>query len=539
MTFAKSLPIGALHALRRPAVAIPLLMLVFWACAMRHVELPGLYMDAINPDYLAARWLQPELPNAVWTMPGPELPILGNLYHGTQNLYVGLLTYGVLGTGVTAARISHALFGCAIVLLVFLVARRLTGRPLIALLAAAGLATDMAFLGSFRTQSYIIMGGQAWMLGGMLLALRAAQAQRQMLVLLASGACMGLAVYGYFVHLFYAPVVAAAAILANGRAGVPGRAAAWSAGFALGLLPYVIGYGWAMASLGGWTPFVEWLQQALASVKPMGDDSSYPAGLSISLRNLRLAMGGLGNEMMMTGEAVSVGMDAVRLALLAAGTLVCLAAATLRWASDRVQAWHWICVALLAPAYLLVAGVFGERLWVHHFTVLVAAGYLVMAVALSALFAWLPRPGVRVVAGFAIACLLLATNLQQQNRFFAALAVTGGVGKSTEMLEMLARSALAERHHAVYYFPEWGFFMPFAFLTGNQVRYELELTPSTIGRFDGAYDELRVVFWEAKDRPRYEALLRDSGIGGISLYTFAQRDGKPAFHLLAGRRERL
>jgi hypothetical protein len=129
--------------------------------------------------------------------------------------------------------------------------------------------------------------------------------------------------------------------------------------------------------------------------------------------------------------------------------------------------------------------------------------------------------------------------LQQQNRFFAALAVTGGVGKSTEMLEMLARSALAERHHAVYYFPEWGFFMPFAFLTGNQVRYELELTPSTIGRFDGAYDELRVVFWEAKDRPRYEALLRDSGIGGISLYTFAQRNGKPAFHLLAGRRERL
>lgn len=537
MSFGNARASAGVAALGRPAVAMLALVLLFWACALRQVELPGLYMDAINPDYLAARWLHPDLRNTVWTMPGPSLPILGNLYHGTQNLYVGLLTYGVLGTGVTAARISHALFGCAIVLLVFLVARRLTGRPLVALMAAAGLATDMAFIGSFRTQSYIIMGGQAWMFGGLMLAVLAARAPRPTAWLIASGACMGMAVYGYFVHLFYAPVVAAAAIFASGRGGAAGRSLDWSVGFALGLLPYAVGYCWAMVSLGGWTPFVEWLQQALASVKPMGDESSYLAGLSISLRNLRLAMGGLGNEMMMTGGAVSGGMDAVRLALLAVASLACGAAAALRWSTDRTQAWQWTCVALLAPGYLLVAGMFGERLWVHHFTVLVAVGYLALAVALGALAAWLPRPRVRVAAGVAIACVLLVANLHQQNRVFAALAATGGAGKSTEMLEMLARSALAERHSAVYYFPEWGFFMPFAFLTGNQVKYELNFTPDTINRYYGLHDELRVAFWHAKDRARYEDLLRGNGIEGITLYTFAQRDGRPAFYLLAGRRK--
>ena len=47
-------------------------------------------MDAINPDYLVGRWLNPELQNPAWTLPGPELPLLGNLYQINPTSQKGL-----------------------------------------------------------------------------------------------------------------------------------------------------------------------------------------------------------------------------------------------------------------------------------------------------------------------------------------------------------------------------------------------------------------------------------------------------------------
>jgi hypothetical protein len=522
--------------LREPMPALLLVLALFWICALRHAEAPGLYMDAINPDYLVARWLNPELANPVWILPGPQLPLLGNLYHGTQNLYLGLLTYGVFGTSVFSARLTHGLFGAAIVALLYLVVRRAVGRPYLALLAACGLATDMAFIGSFRTQSYIVLGGQVWMLSAFSLALgliRRKDAGTWGVV--ASGACMGLAAYGYFVHLFFAPVVALLAVLGPGPQGSLRRAALWFAGFVAGMSPYIVGYVWAIAELGGWAPFVEWLQAALAGLKPMQGSPGYVAGLGIAFRDTRLALAGIGNEMMMTGGAVSSLASVVRTVVLSLGCVICLATAALQWRVRPANARVSLAVAMLPFVYCMVAAIFGGRLWVHHYTVLVAIGYLVLAVALAALAEMTTRIGAKRAAATALMVVLLGCNIAQQNRVFDELDRTGGVGKSTEMLDMLSRAALAERHEAAYYFPDWGFFMPFAFLTGNRVNYELELSSAALGRHRGTLDEVRVAFWESNDRARYEAVLRGAGVKEIQLYTFAQRNGEPAFYLLAGR----
>jgi hypothetical protein len=394
----------------------------------------------------------------------------------------------------------------------------------------------MAFIGSFRTQSYIVLGGQVWMLSAFYLALgltgkKGAGAWG----VVASGACMGLAAYGYFVHLFFAPVVALLAVLGPGRRGSLRRAALWSAGFVAGMSPYMVGYAWAITELGGWAPFVEWLQAALAGLKPMQGSPSYVAGLGIAFRDTRLALAGIGNEMMMTGGAVSSLASVVRTVMLSLGCVICLATAVLQWRMRPVKARVCLAVAMLPVAYCMIAAIFGGRLWVHHYTVLVAIGYLVMAVALAALADMATSIGLKRAAATALMILLLGCNIAQQNRVFDELGKTGGVGKSTEMLDMLARSALAERGEAVYYFPDWGFFMPFAFLTGNRVNYELELSPAALMRHRGALDEVRVAFWESNDRARHQAILRDAGVKEIRLYTFAQRNGEPAFYLLAGR----
>ena len=522
--------------LRKAMPALLIALSLFWVCALRHVEVPGLYMDAINPDYLAARWLHPGIANPVWTLPGPDLPLLGNLYHGTQNLYFGLLTYGVFGTSVFSARLTHALFGAAIVALLYVATRRATGRPWLALLAALGLATDMAFIGSFRTQSYIVLGGQVWMLAAFYFALGALrESEARVGELMASGACIGLAAYGYFVHLFFVPVIAALAVLGPGTKGMSRRATFWSLGFIAGMLPYVVGYAWAIVELGGLGPFLEWLQAALAGLKPMHGSPSYLAGLEAGLRDARLALAGIGNEMMMTGKAVSTSASIVRPVVLALGCAVCMAAAILQWRVQPNKARTFLAVASLPLMYWLLAAIFGGRLWVHHYTVLVAISYLVMGAALCALADLLVAVRLQRVAVAGLMAGLLACNVSQQNSVFAELDRTGGVGKSTEMLDLLARSALAERGEAVYYFPDWGFFMPFAFLTGNRVKYEVELSPAALARHRGMLDEVRVAFWAKRDRERYEAILREAGVQGIRIYAFAQRDGAPAFYLLAGR----
>jgi hypothetical protein len=529
---------AALRALHGP-VGLSVALAVFCVCALRNLELPGLYMDAINPDYLVARWLHPALDNPVWVLPGPKLPILGNLYHGTQTLWLGLLTYGVLGTSVASARLTHALFGAIIVLLAWLILRRATGRPLLALALAIGLATDMAFLGSFRTQAYIILAGQVWMMCGAYLAIRATQAQGTSLrTLVLCGVSMGLAVYGYFVFLFFVPPLAWLAIFGAGKEGAMRRSAAWVAGFAFGMLPYFVGYAGLMYAVGGLGPFVEWMRNALTGLKPGGGSPDYLSGLASAFSNARLGLAGVGNELMMTNQAISTSHAVSKPILAVASMTVCLVGAWREWRRDPRSARVLLALALLPVVYVLLAACFGARMWVHHFTVLVAVGYLVLGLALHWLSIRLGVGNWQHPAFVALLLLpLLAVNVSQQNRVHAALVRTGGTGMSSDALAVLSRTALAEKDRTVWFFPEWGFFMPFAFLTGNRVSYELDLTPDLLRKHLGSRPDVRVAFWKERDRARYLKVLQENGIADIRDEFLNQRDGEPVLHVLAGQRK--
>jgi hypothetical protein len=184
-------------------IIVLVLTLIFWLGVLRQIDLPGLYMDAVNPDYLAAHVLNPGLDNPRWLIPTISFPILGNLYHGVQNFYVDLVTFSVLGISVASIRISQALFGAAIVMLLYLLTVLATRNRLAAFLGAALLATDIAFIASFRTQFYIILGGEMWLFAS-LVALWHGGRKGFFL----SGVCYGISIYGYFVLGFFAPAMA-------------------------------------------------------------------------------------------------------------------------------------------------------------------------------------------------------------------------------------------------------------------------------------------------------------------------------------------
>jgi hypothetical protein len=170
---------------------------------------PGLYLDAINPDYLAVRITDPSSPTADWMLPGNllwgRLPLLsGGWYNSSIVAYLTLPFYLVFGGTVLSIRLAHLFMALIIIGVSFEAVRGTTRSGLIATAAALALATDPGFVFTFRTQAHVtIFSVMFAILGIYLLANCKASPGRY----LAAGFLLGFSVWGYFVYLFLFPGV--------------------------------------------------------------------------------------------------------------------------------------------------------------------------------------------------------------------------------------------------------------------------------------------------------------------------------------------
>ena len=525
-------------------LAVLFVQAAFWIGVLRHIELPGLYMDAVNPDYLASQTLNPGLSNPAWTMPTAWFPILGNLYHGVQNYYLDLPMFWFFGTNIVTLRLAQASFGSMIVLLLYLVSIRATGNRLISFFAALALATDIAFLASFRTQFFIILGGESWLFAALLcLFLRNSTSEVSSWRYLLSGVFFGLAVYGYFVFLLFLP----AFILLVGRShranfwiGVK----YWIAGLCIGMFPYVIGYISMIVALGGVSQTIEWLEKTVTGLAPLSSKLSYIDSLEIALRNAELAISNAGNELMIFGaEYNDVYWSSVKIAFFVIVILLGIALAARRQRISDLREnplGSWLFI--LPVSYVIIAATLGDRLWVHHFSVLVPMAYLVFAVGVNQVCQALQECNFKTVFLWqwkliiVFGSLFIFFNFYQQQVFFSRLDKTGGVGKASSALTVMAEEALSAQSNAVYFFPDWGFFMSFNLLTGNRIPYVLELNPELVEKYSAQNREIHVAFWNRSDSDRYASLLKSVRSNQeVSFRTFYQRDGNPAFYMMSSR----
>lgn len=126
------------------------------------MHLPGVQLDAVNPDYFAVRILNPNAANIPsWILPGNllfgQFPVLTAFYHGTLPLYLGLPGYALFGTGVVGIRLTHMCFGLLVLASCWLFMRSFgVGRSITAL-SLSGLALDPGFAFSFRSMYYIVL----------------------------------------------------------------------------------------------------------------------------------------------------------------------------------------------------------------------------------------------------------------------------------------------------------------------------------------------------------------------------------------------
>ena len=115
------------------------------ALSLLALDKPGLYMDAVNPDYLVVHMLNPASRTEYWLIPGQLLfgrfPVLAGPYSGSWATYETLPFYFLLGGTIASLRLAHLCLGLLILVAVGALIRQttrsliLTGAALVALQA--------------------------------------------------------------------------------------------------------------------------------------------------------------------------------------------------------------------------------------------------------------------------------------------------------------------------------------------------------------------------------------------------------------------
>ncbi|MCD6048171.1 MAG: glycosyl transferase family protein [Gammaproteobacteria bacterium] len=515
---------------------IYLVLACFFLGVLRYIELPGLYFDAVNPDYIAAMILNHHIHNMAWVLPSIiKIPLLVELYHGVQHIYLGLPFFFIFGTSIVTLRLFQAAFGAGAIYFGYRVTTLLTKNRWFAFVAMLGLATEIAFIASFRTQFYITMAGDFWLFAAIFVLLKANEENSlDKKHLLFIGCFYGLAVYSYFIYLFFLPAIALWVFLNSPRGKRILSGYYWVQGVAIGLIPYALGYLSMLLALR--KQFLTAIFNTAHVLQPL----SHRLGLIESWQHgfhlLISALTNSGNESLMfkhTGITfLENGKIYCLITLLIFGLLLGLIA---KKTSEDKNCWFFI---LLPISFFTFATLFGARLGVHHYSVLIPFFYIELAIA--AFFIW------RLAAATSlanltnkiliiVASLLILLNITQQQCFFNYLDATGGIYRYSNALNLMAEEAIGVKDKALYIFPEWGFMTSFDFLTGNRVAYDLNLDKQAEDALKQG-KELRLCFWNIEDFNQYKKALHNIGAVNLQVVPYLQRDGNIAFYMIRASR---
>lgn len=136
-----------------------LISVVIFFQILRCKDFPGLYFDAVNPDWLAVQILFPE--GRIGTKyPQTGFPFLAQLYHGTLTVWVHLIVIGIFGrTSLMTVRIVNAIYVIAICWMVYLILKSLFEKKIINYIMVIALAISPQIFSYMRTQYYIKLPG--------------------------------------------------------------------------------------------------------------------------------------------------------------------------------------------------------------------------------------------------------------------------------------------------------------------------------------------------------------------------------------------
>ena len=512
---------------------LSIISFVFLTNTLRNLEDSGIYMDSVNPEYWIARTINPELANPLWIPPTFGPPALLTLYAGTFSYFFELPIIKVLGFSIFSLRFAQSILGIILLTLVYKIICIATKKPMIGLLTTLLLAIEPAFFFSYRTQFQVMLAGLIWLLLSLVLMYKKS-VSRWGLSLLFAGLFYGFAVYTYFIYLFFLPGILVLIYLEQ-RKNIQ-EILRWVFGLVIGLTPYLYGYISMFVAVGNVNDTLNLIKGWLQMLQPTtGMNDSFVSRIENSFSFSYQAISNIGNQWMLISDAMTPRSTDLKLLLLSLSLFTLSLFFSMKVAKYKLNgnqnflAIFWVLIS----SYLLFAAIFGGRLGSHHFILIMPLVYIILAVCIGHSIDYFSKNRNSLVVVFLTATLIASLSIHQGNFLFERLRETGGVGLSTNALSNLAIDARQDPNKSIYIFPDWGFFMPFAFQTQNRVEYSLDSSLANIERLLLEGRVAKVAFWNLESLNSYKEVLNSSQLDlNFKVVEYFRNDGVVAFHLL-------
>ncbi len=453
--------------------------------ALHSIAQPAIYLDEINPDYLAVRMLNPSTHTYFWIPPAKyfnhRFLLLLSPYAGAMHGYLQAPFFYFLGGHIESFRISHVFLGILILAVFYFSVARITRSILLATLASLVLALDPAFVFAFRTQGFIVLFPGFFTLLGIYLCCAGEPRSRR---LIAAGICFGLSVWGYFIFGFFVPGLLLA-ILLQDRSRRWRRAIALTAGMALGALPMEFGYLDAYLALGSWPRMLEWIRGVVSSTQR----AYHPPGTSGFLQVVASDVTGVMQHCwtLLTGEwtwQVIFGLlhkdpgQYVKAAVLLVVPVAALIYDRVARPADR-EVHNTLVMTLLAMgSYLVICCFFGGLLLSHHYHPILLLCYFATAIGSAVL---LPAAtNRRVVVPVAAVALIIANSVAVWS-VFRELHDLGGRSDYSHVVTDYAIQEAKSKDTANHVFMDWGGMLQFVYLTEGRIPTQDVRDPDELG----------------------------------------------------------
>jgi hypothetical protein len=518
--------------LKAVAPGLLIVAILFLTGALAEIRTPGIYMDAVNNDYMVGRLFSPIRDQiSAWVAPGSVIfdrfPIVSATYVGSLSFFLGLPLYTLLGTSIEAVRIVNAYYGLIVLFSAWLFLFRFGAGKVIATVAVATIALDPTFVFSFRTQFNINVLPIAPLLLSFVVAAGLPERPTISRAILA-GYLAGLAVYGYFVFFFaffiaFLHVIHVVRQVHGTRAIVFG----WMFGAALALSPFVIFLLLLTWEVGGPVQALHYFQGNWQGLTPASSRLSL-GGRVAWYWTLLTGMLENGSIAMMLDPVPKFASIPIRnwiAVLLAASGLFCSIALRLRVAGSVLALGGLF-------SFLPTVPVFGDRLSFHHLAPSGVLFALVLGFAASSLVQVLNEKfKLSKRASYALIFLLilpiLVINSINRQHVLLDLRATGGNGLASDAILNFSEASLVDPRPRVVFMPDWGIFMSFVMVTGGTIATITDFHPEVAKRTLCGGKDAELAILVSQGEPRVARWVQDIGWSAPELRYFNQRDGKP------------
>lgn len=466
-------------------------LLSFCAISLMQFDLPGLYMDAVNPDYQAIWHMRGSNHIPAWLYPdnviaGPyRFPLLNSLYGGNVTAYAGLIYFNLVGYGLDEVRFFHALLGLSTLASLFWCLRKWKFSNLYAAVALCLLAVDPTFFLAWRTQHYLQLIPMIFCsLGLGLLGIHYHSLQsgcQRHGILLGSGILLGFAAYSYFLYAFYSAIIVTLYAF-HARQYMAAKIIFLSLAFGtlLGWSPYVyahISIIWN-TSLDAYLGEIKGLQTAYGVI----DQSQGGIGERIGavLERLYMLVGGTEIQRLVFGNWTNnvpayVG-NIMALIIIQSIYLKYFVLPKSLSASPDESVVHkqshlfFYIINGLVAVHVLVGLIIGRPFGLQHYVMLLPMFYLTATAGMAKLYevakANKRYKAVGLCLTFIVGTTVTASNLGFSGAVLARLKETGGVAAFSDLINTAASEIEILDPETILLFPQWGYWMGVVTIVG-------------------------------------------------------------------------